>query len=114
MCNVGVIVLMFILKISVISTYKVLKMPLVNSSKVLVAQSCPTLCEPMDCSPPGSSIHGDSSGKNTGVGCHALHQGTFPSIIPGIEPRSPALQAESGGRAGLLQQVLPQGLLPLS
>ena len=25
---------------------------------VLVAQSCPTLCNPMDCSPPGSSIHG--------------------------------------------------------
>ena len=23
-----------------------------------VAQSCPTLCDPMDCSPPGSSIHG--------------------------------------------------------
>ena len=27
-------------------------------SKVSVAQSCPTLCNPMDCSPPGSSIHG--------------------------------------------------------
>ena len=26
--------------------------------KVLVAQSCPTLCHPMDCSPPGSSVHG--------------------------------------------------------
>ena len=26
--------------------------------KVLVTQSCPTLCHPMDCSPPGSSIHG--------------------------------------------------------
>ena len=26
--------------------------------KVLVAQSCPTLCDPMDCSPPGSSVHG--------------------------------------------------------
>ena len=26
--------------------------------KVLVAQSCPTLCDPMDCSPPGSSFHG--------------------------------------------------------
>ena len=26
--------------------------------KVLVAQSCPTLCSPMDCSPPGSSVHG--------------------------------------------------------
>ena len=38
----------------------------------LVAQSCPTLCDPMDCSPPGSSVHGDSQGKNTGVGCHAL------------------------------------------
>ena len=32
--------------------------------------SCPTLCNPMDCSPPGSSVHGDSLGKNTGVGCH--------------------------------------------
>ena len=32
--------------------------------------SCPTLCNPMDCSPPGSSVHGDSLDKNTGVGCH--------------------------------------------
>ena len=38
-------------------------------------QSGPTLCDPMDCSPPGSSVHGDSLGKNTGVGCHALLQG---------------------------------------
>ena len=29
----------------------------------------------MDCSPPGSSVHGDSPGNNTGVGCHALFQG---------------------------------------
>ena len=29
------------------------------------------LCDPMDCSPPSSSIHEDSSGKNAGVGCHA-------------------------------------------
>ena len=33
----------------------------------------------MDCSPPGSSVHGDSPGKNTGVGCHALFQGIFPT-----------------------------------
>ena len=33
----------------------------------------------MDCSPPGSSVHGDSLGKNTGVGCHALLQGIFPT-----------------------------------
>ena len=26
--------------------------------KVLVAQLCPTLCDPMGCSPPGSSVHG--------------------------------------------------------
>ena len=45
----------------------------------LVSQSCPTLCDPMDCSPPGSSVHGDSPGKNTGVGCHALFRGIFPT-----------------------------------
>ena len=45
----------------------------------LVAQSCPTLCDPMDCSLPGSSVHGDSPGKNTGVGCHALNQWIFPT-----------------------------------
>jgi len=33
----------------------------------------------MDCSLPGSSVHGDSPGKNTGVGCHALFQGIFPT-----------------------------------
>ena len=45
----------------------------------LVTQSCPTLCSPMDCSLIGSSVHGDSPGKNTGVGCHALLQGIFPT-----------------------------------
>ena len=45
----------------------------------LVTESCPTLCDPLDCSPPGSSVHGDSPGKNTGVGCHALLQGIFPT-----------------------------------
>ena len=32
----------------------------------------------MDCSPPGSSVHGDSPGKNTGVGCYFLLQDIFP------------------------------------
>ena len=44
-----------------------------------VTQSCPTLCDPMDCSLPGSSVQGDSPGKNTGVGCCALLQGIFPT-----------------------------------
>ena len=43
----------------------------------LVTQLCPTLCDPVDCSLPGFSVHGDSPGKNTGVGYHALLQGIF-------------------------------------
>ena len=35
----------------------------------------PTLCDPRDCSPPDSPVHGDSPGKSTGVGCHFLLQG---------------------------------------
>ena len=41
--------------------------------------SCPTLHDPMDCSLPVSSVHGDSPGKNTGVGCHFFLQGIFPT-----------------------------------
>ena len=44
-----------------------------------VTQLCPALCDPMDCSPPGSSVHGDSPGKNTGVGYHTFLQGIFPT-----------------------------------
>ena len=59
----------------------------------LVAQSCLTLWDPMDCSPPGSSVHGNSPSKSIGMGCHALLQGFFPNS--GIEPRSPTLQVDS-------------------
>ena len=38
-------------------------------------QSCLTLCNPLDYNLPGSSVHWDFSGKNTGVGCHFLFQG---------------------------------------
>ena len=56
----------------------------VDCDVVLVAPSCPTLCNPMDCSPPGSSVHGDSPGKNTGVGCSSLLQRTF--LTQGLNP----------------------------
>ena len=36
-------------------------------------------CDPVDCSPPGSSVQGDSPGKNTGVGCHAVLLEIFPT-----------------------------------
>ena len=46
--------------------------------------SCPTLCDPMGCSLPGSSVH--SLGKSTRVGCHGLLQGIFPTqgLNPGL------------------------------
>ena len=47
-------------------------------------QLCLTLCNPMDCSPWGSSVPGYSPGKNTVVGCHALLQGIF--LILGLSP----------------------------
>ena len=44
-----------------------------------LAQSRPALCHPMHGRLPGSSVHGGSPGKNTGVGCHSLLQGIFPT-----------------------------------
>ena len=48
-------------------------------------QSCLSLCNPMDCGPPGSYVHEDSPGKNTGVGFHALLQRIF--LTQGLSPR---------------------------
>ena len=53
----------------------------------LVTQSCTTLCDPMDCTLPSSSVHGDSPGKNIRLVCHALLQGIFP--IQGSNPGLP-------------------------
>ena len=46
--------------------------------QVECAQLCPALCDPVDCSPPGF-YPWDSPGKNTGVSCHFLLQGIFPT-----------------------------------
>ena len=64
---------------SIFRVFYILYHFLVNMYMCLVAQLCPTLCDPMDCSPPGSSVRGDSPGKNIGVGCLALLQGIFPT-----------------------------------
>ena len=47
----------------------------------LNSQLYPTLCDLMDCSLPGSSVHGILRGKDTGVGCHSLLQGIFPDQV---------------------------------
>ena len=59
----------------------------------LVARSCLTLCDPMDCSSPSSSVHEDFSGKNTVVGYHAVPPGDLPN--PGFKLWSPILQGDS-------------------
>ena len=52
---------------------------MLNESESEVIQSCPTLFDPMDCSPPGSSAHGILQARITEVGCHSLLQGIFPT-----------------------------------
>ena len=47
-------------------------------------QSCLTLHHPMDCSPPGSTVHGISPGKSTELGCRFLLQGIF--LTQGLNP----------------------------
>ena len=59
-----------------------------HGSEVKVAQSCPTLCNPMDCSLPGSLVHGILQiRKKTGVGSCSLLQGIFP--VQGQNPHLP-------------------------
>ena len=63
-----------------------------EESESVCLQSCLTLGNPMDCSPPGSSVHGILQAR-------ILEWWPFPSPgdlpNPGIEPGSPALQADS-------------------
>ena len=58
----------------------------------LVTQLCLTVCDPMDCSPPGSSVHGILR-QEYWSGLPFPSPGNIPD--PGIEPRSPELQAHS-------------------
>ena len=61
----------------------------------LVAQSCPTLCKPMNCSPPGSSVHGIFFRQEYWSGLPFPPPGNLPD--PEFEPTShmsPALQAD--------------------
>ena len=59
---------------------------------VLTTQSCPTLCDPMDYSLPGSSFM-EFSRQEYWNGLPFPSAGDLPD--PGLEPRSPALQADS-------------------
>ena len=65
---------------------------LIMKIEVLVAQSCLTLCDPMDYGPSGSSVHGISQAR-TLEWVAISFSGDLPD--PGIKPESPALQADS-------------------
>ena len=80
-----------------LESYCLLFNELNSSSLHAYAQLCPTLCDPMNYSPPGSSVHGDSPGKKIGVGCCFLLQEIFPTqgSNPYVCLMSPALQAGS-------------------
>ena len=52
-----------------------------------VTQSCPTRSDPMDYSPPGSSVHGIFKARSTGVGCHFLLQRIFSTQVSHIVDR---------------------------
>ena len=72
--------------------------------KVLVAQSCPTICEPMDCSPPGSSVHGISR-KECWSELPFPPPGDLPD--PGMELESLKPPALSGGSLPLAPPKKP-------
>ena len=58
----------------------------------LIAQLCLTLCNPMDCNPSGSSVHGDFQARMLEWVANPA-PGDLPN--PGIKSRSPTLQADS-------------------
>ena len=64
-----------------------------EDSESEVAQSCLTLCDPVDCSPPGSSIHGILQARILEWIAISFSRGDLPD--PGIEPRSPTLWADA-------------------
>ena len=85
----------------------------------LVSQSCATLRDPVDYSQPGSSLHGESPGKNTGSVLPSPPPGDLPNS--GIQPRSRAMQADSllseppekPKNTGVVSLPLLQGIFPI-
>ena len=59
-----------------------------------VAQKCPALCNPMDCSPPASPVHGILQARILEWVTILFSRGSFPPSHPEIKPGSPVLQAD--------------------
>ena len=104
--------------------------PLFGYIICLVSKSCPALCNPMDWSPPGSSVRGISQAKNTGVGCRLLLQGSsrprrwsrasctgrqgFDAELPDAQPDAQDASSFSCWSAVRLSAVRPPPAVPQS
>ena len=74
----------------------ILQMQLTDAFNLQMCLSCPLVSNctaPMECRPPRSSVHGISQARIQGLVAMPSPPGNLPN--PGIEPRSPALQADS-------------------
>ena len=92
-------------KVKSFSRVRLLATPWTAAHQAPPSMGCPALCDPMDCSLPGSSVHEDSPGKSTGVGCHALLQRILPTqgSNPGLPHCRPVLyQLSHQGSPSLL------------
>ena len=74
-------------------------------------QSCPTLCDPMNCSPPGSSVRGILQARILEKGCHFLLQGIF--LTQGSNPHLlhwplDFLTAEPPGKPDCMVKPVPE------
>ena len=80
-----------------------------------VAQLCSTLCDPIDCSLPGCPWH--FPGNSTGVGCHFLLQGIFPTqgSNPGLPHcRQTLYSLEPPGKSNLYLRFSATNISPKS
>ena len=82
-----------------------------------IAQLRPTLCDPMDCNPPGSSAHGIFQARVLEWGCHFLLQGIFPTQGSNLglpHCRQIFYQLSYKGSLKLFQKIAEEGTLPNS
>ena len=81
---------------------------------VLVTQSCLTLCHPMDCSPPGSSLHGILQARILEWVAISASRGTSPRILTCISCiEAVSLQSEPPGKLLVILEMGPENISPL-
>ena len=78
-----------------IVAHAILEQPPTGCCCFLVAKSCLTLCNHIDCNPPGSSVLGTFQARILEWVAISFSRGSFRLRDPGIEPASPASEVDS-------------------